>query len=206
MKNSNSKAIVLIVIVVLLLLTAAMVGYSSRKLLWLSNNEKEFDALIDDIKIMRAFPIDWIHYQDGDISSLNVCCDYSTGEHYIVSDFNDRSEGASEEKLLIDYEEYKRKEEEAERKITDDINRIKDGILTGDDHLLSCINAYWDQNGKIIVYINIAQKELRNTEKVWASAYVYIEDGFSRGSVEPKGRLKKLKENWYLEERKAYVG
>ena len=51
MKNSNSKAIVLIVIVVLLLLTAAIVGYSSRKILWLSNNEKEFEALIDDIKI-----------------------------------------------------------------------------------------------------------------------------------------------------------
>lgn len=206
MKKSNSKVVVLIVIVVWLLLTAAIAVYSSRKVLWLSNNEKEFDVLIDDIKIMRGFPIDSIHYQDGDISSINVRCDYSTGEYYIVSDLDDGSEGASEEKVLIDYEEYTRMEEEAELKITDDINRIKSGIWTGDEHLLSGINAYWDQNGKIIVYINMAQKELRNTEKVLASTYVYIEDGFSRLSVEPKGRLKKLKGNWYLEEHKADVG
>ena len=39
-----------------------------------------------------------------------------------------------------------------------------------------------------------------------AYSYVYIEDGFSDRSVEPSGRLKKLKENWYLEEDKTDVG
>ena len=204
--NNQSKAVVIIVIVVAALWVTAIIGYGTRKVLWLSNNKQEFDALIDDIRIMSAFPIGRIHYQDGDISTTNLGCDYQTGEHYIYINSYDSSDKVSKEKATIDYDEYKKTEEEAERKITDDINRIKNRVWTGDKHFLSCINAYWDRNGKLLVYILVAQKELRNTEKVMAYSYVYIEDGFSDRSVEPSGRLKKLKENWYLEEDKTDVG
>ena len=112
---------------------------------------------------MKAYPIEKIHYQDGKFFVQQLRYDYQTDEYYIDSSAYDESDLVSEKGILIDYDEYKKKEEEAKRYIADDINSIKNRIWTGDKHVLSCIYACWDKNGKILVHIRIAQKELRNT-------------------------------------------
>ena len=152
MKKSNSNAIVVFVIVIAVIWVAAIVCYSSRMFLWFSNNEKGFEALIDDIRIMKAYPIEKIHYQDGKFFVQQLRYDYQTDEYYIDSSAYDESDLVSEKGILIDYDEYKKKEEEVKRNIADDINSIKNRIWTGDKHLLSCIYACWDKNGMILVH------------------------------------------------------
>ncbi len=102
MKKSNSKAIVVFVIVIAVIWVAAIVCYSSRMFLWLSNNEKGFEALIDDIRIMKAYPIEKIHYQDGKFFVQQLRYDYQTDEYYIDSSAYDESDLVSEKGILMD--------------------------------------------------------------------------------------------------------
>ena len=206
MEKSNNKSIVILVTFIVVFITAIIVGYRLRLFLWYSNNEKEFDILVDDIRNMKEFPLEEISYQDGEIRVPQLGHNYQTGEYYILSVKYDGPKVISEEKTLIDYNVFTNKKKEIEVRIKDDINSIKNRIWTGDNKLLSYIYARWDQKGNILVYIRVNEKKSRDTEKIWVTNYVYKDKGFYDESVEPKGEYKKIKENWYIQEAKIDVG
>ena len=80
MEKSNNKSIVILVTFIVVFITAIIVGYRLRLFLWYSNNEKEFDILVDDIRNMKEFPLEEISYQDGEIRVPQLGHNYQTGK------------------------------------------------------------------------------------------------------------------------------
>lgn len=206
MKNNNNKSIIICIVCIVAIIISIIVVYRLRLLLWFADNERDFEILIEDIRNMKVYPLEEISYQDGVIKVPQLRYDYQTGEHYIISCVYDGPKLISEESVLIDYDEFANIQKEVECRIADDIDRIKKRIWTGDNKLLSCINVHWDFKGNILVYIRMKEEKIGNTEKIWVSNYVYMDKGFLDDDRKIKGNVKKIKDNWYIQERKIDVG